>query len=347
VLSVRDGLLASSTRPGSDAVVMVTRVHSAIDAPFISTLGEGPGVAHRHGSPMVAGSTFSALLMRNWKPDEIGIATVLGLDLTKPAILPNFHITQGRLPRPGLNEMMIGEGALHLYPEFAPGGRAVEWQHQQWTVVGVYSTGSVMRDSQFLADLHQVQSAMRAPNRFSGVFVQLNSATAAQAFKKWVETRPGLDASAKTIAEDDYDIGKDFRQIMTLADTVITALMAVGAIFAALNVMYANVASRSGELAVLRALGFSRLPVLAALIAEAMLLALVGGALAIVVAMLGFDGFEARTLAGGWMVSFRFAVTASAIAISLALTLGMGFIGGLFPAIRAARLPIAQALREE
>lgn len=347
VLSVRDGILRSETRFGSDRVVMVTRQHGDMDASMVSMIAQAPGVARKNGEPLVSGTTFTALLIRNWKPDQLGIATVLALDTTKADILPNFHIIQGRMPRSGLNEMLMGEGALRLYPEFAPGGRKVEWQHRQWTIVGVYSTGSVMRDSQFLTDLRQAQSAMRASSKFSGAYVRLVDASAFPKFKKWLETKPSLDASVQTMAEDDYEIGKQFRLIMTLADGIITALMAAGAVFAALNVMYANVASRSSELAVLRALGFSRLPVLAAILSEAMLLALVGGVLAVIVAVLCFDGFEARTLAGGWMVSFSFAVTPTAALISLALTLGMGFVGGLFPAIRAARLPIVAALREE
>ena len=151
----------------------------------------------------------------------------------------------------------------------------------------------------------------------------------------------------KRLSEQDSELGKPFQIILSLAAAVITLLMSVGAIFASLNVMYANVSSRTGELAVLRALGFSRAPLLLALLSEAMLLAVVGGVLGVAAAGVGLNGLQSSTIMGSRQVTFEFAITLSSVATAMGLTLGMGFLGGLFPAIRAARLPIAVALREE
>jgi putative ABC transport system permease protein len=151
----------------------------------------------------------------------------------------------------------------------------------------------------------------------------------------------------KRLSEQDSELGKPFQIILSLVVAVITLLMSVGAIFASLNVLYANVASRTTELAVLRALGFSRAPLLLALLSEAMLLAVVGGLLGVAAAALALNGLQSSTVMGYRQVTFEFAITLSSVATAMALTLGMGFFGGLFPAIRAARLPIAQALREE
>jgi putative ABC transport system permease protein len=275
----------------------------------------------------------------------LGLATILTIDANKVTVLPNFHVVEGRMMRPGFNEMMMGEGATRIYPEYLS-GRMILWQLRKWRVVGVYSTGSVTRDSQFLVDLHQFQDATKAGNKFSEIYARLVSPAAFAGFKKYVEGLPALGATVKTMAEEDEEVGKQFRLILALADGVITSLMAIGAIFAALNVMYANVASRRGELAVLRTLGFSRFPVLAAILSEAVLLALAGGMAGVILAVFAFSGLEAKALMGGWLVSFRLAVTPTAISMALILTLGMGFIGGLFPAIRAARLPLAKALRD-
>jgi len=134
--------------------------------------------------------------------------------------------------------------------------------------------------------------------------------------------------------------------LLSTADGAITVLMAVGAVFGALNIMYANVAQRRGEIATLRALGFGRAAILAAVLSEALALSLLGGGLGVLAAYLLFNGYEASTSLGGSLTEFQFTVTPQAIAIGLLLTLGMGFVGGFFPAVRAARLPLARALRD-
>jgi len=346
VLAVRDGVAMSSARPGADLVAVVGSNAGPLDARALSTVEQTPGVARDADGPQTAGTAFSANLIRDWRPGQLGIAVVMGIEPRRAAILPNFRILKGRMYRPGLDEMMIGKGALQVFPEYAP-GRTMEWHHRRWKIVGIFSTGSDVQDTMFLADVHQALSAINRGNGYSGILARLTSAAAFDAFKQRLEAQPGLALKATRLSDQDDDMGKQLRVVLTLVAVVITVLMAAGAIFAALNIMHANIASRIGELAVLRALGFARLPLLAAVLSEAMLLALVGGALGIAVAALLFNGFETSTIMGARQVSFRFAVTPSAALSALALTLAMGFVGGLFPAIRAARLPIAAALREE
>ncbi len=230
-----------------------------MDAAALDVVNQAPGVARVDGKPQAAPVDLSALLIRNWRPDMLGIATVFAIDPDEAAVMPNFHVVAGRLMRPGYNEMMMGDGARRIYPEYAA-GRTIQWQRRDWTMVGVYSTGSLTRDSQFLVDLHQFQGATKSGDKFSQIYVRLASPAAFAGFKKYVEGQPGLAAGVKTMAEEDAEVGKQFRDILALAAGVITLLMAAGAVSAALNVMYANVATRSGELAVLRAVGFSRFP---------------------------------------------------------------------------------------
>ncbi|HLY06957.1 MAG TPA: FtsX-like permease family protein [Rhizomicrobium sp.] len=345
VLSVRDGIVRSGMRTGNDDIAIVTSDRKPLNNAALAAIGQLPGVAHDAAGPMAAATTAAPLLLRDWKPNLLGIAMVVGIEGRKTGVLPNFHIVAGRMFRSGLDEMIMGEGARRMYPAYAA-GQTLEWEHRSWKVVGVYSTGSITRDSQFLADLHQVQGAARMQDMLTGIYVRLASPAAFDALRRALDRQPGLDAKVQRLSDEDHDFGSEFEKVLMLADGVITVLMAAGAIFAALNVMYANVASRSGELALLRALGFSRSPILAALLSEAVALALIGGALGVLAAMLFFDGLQTSSLIGGHAVAFDFAVTPAAVGVALGLTLGMGFVGGLFPAIRAARLPVARALRE-
>lgn len=346
VLAMRDGIALSTTRPGADAIAVVTATSGRPDAHTLDLVGQTPGVSRDANGPMAGGVVVGANLIRDWRPDTLGIAVVYGIERSKIGLLPNFRLLKGRMFRPGLNELMIGKGAVRLYPEFGL-GKTMQWHHHTWKVVGEFETGSDVQDSLFLADLRQTQAAIAKGNTYDWVFVRLTSPAAFDGFKKSLEGKPGAGVDVKRLSEQDSDMGKPFQIVLSLAAAVITSLMSVGAIFASLNVMYANVASRTSELAVLRALGFSRSPLLLAVLSEAMLLAIVGGTLGVAAAVLGLNGFQSSTIMGSRQVTFEFAITLSSVATAMALTIGMGFFGGLFPAIRAARLPIAQALREE
>jgi putative ABC transport system permease protein len=345
VLSVSDGILRSETRPGTNQLAIVSGSHGPFDTSALNVVSQAPGIVQIDKKPAFAPVDSGALVIRNWRPDMLGIASIMTIDAKKAAIIPNFRVVAGRKMRPGFNEMMMGEGAVRIYPEYLA-GRSVLWRNRKWNVVGVYSTGSLTRDSQFMVDLHQFQDATRAGNKFSEIYARLVSPAAITSFKNYIAGLPNLGATVKTMAEEDEEVGRQFRTILIVAVSVITSLMAAGAVFAALNVMYANVTSRAAELALLRTLGFSRFPVLAAILSEAVLLAVAGGTVGILLAVLGLDGLQARTLMGGWLVSFRLAVTPLSILLALVLTLGMGLVGGLFPAIRAAYLSPATALRD-
>jgi putative ABC transport system permease protein len=346
VLATRDGIALSTARPGSEAIAVVSGSHGRPDAHTLDLIGQTPGVLRDANGPMAGGVVVGVNWIRDWRPDTLGIAAVYGIERNKISLLPNFHILAGRMYRPGLNELMIGKGAVRLYPQFGL-GKTMKWHHSAWKIVGVFDTGSDVQDSMLLGDFHQIQAAIAKGNGYDYISARLTSPAAFDAFKKSLESRPGSSVYVKRLSEQDSELGKPFQIILSLAAAVITLLMSVGAIFASLNVMYANVSSRTGELAVLRALGFSRAPLLLALLSEAMLLAVVGGTLGVAAAALGLNGLQSSTIMGSRQVTFEFAITLSSVATAMGLTLGMGFLGGLFPAIRAARLPIAQALREE
>jgi putative ABC transport system permease protein len=245
----------------------------------------------------------------------------------------------------GLNELIVGVNDIKLFDELGL-GKTVHWRARNWKVVGVFATGSARYDSSALTDLHQIQGLNGSGTRISSIFVKLTSPAAFPPFKTALLHDPRFRGTTQTLKDYEADIGRTLALMLSTADGVITLLMAIGAVFGALNVMYANVAKRGGEIATLRALGFARGAVLLAVLSEAVALALLGGGLGVAAAYLLFDGYEASTSLGGTLTEFRFNVTLAAIGIGLLLTLSMGLLGGLFPAIRAARLPLAKALRD-
>ncbi|HEY3778706.1 MAG TPA: FtsX-like permease family protein [Rhizomicrobium sp.] len=346
VLAMRDGIAGQMTAEGSDAVAIVYgNILGELTTAMLPAVEQAPGVQQSAQGPLVSATLFESLELPKWEPGLFAWAQLRGVDDKFALVMPHFRIVRGRMFRTGLNELIVGANDVRLFLELGL-GKTVHWRARNWKVVGVFATGSARYDSSVLADLHQVQGLNASGTRISSIFVKLSSASAFPSFKAALEHDPRFRASAETMKDYEADIGRSLSVLLSTADGVITLLMAIGAVFGALNVMYANVARRSAEIATLRALGFGRGAILFAVLSEALALALLGGALGVAAAYLLFDGYEASTSLGGTLTEFRFTVTLVAIALGLLLTLSMGFLGGLFPAIRAARLPLAKALRD-
>lgn len=270
-----------------------------------------------------------------------------GVQPTAFDVREEVRIVEGRKFEPGRNEIVAGRAAASQFAGLELGNR-LRWGENEWTVVGIFEAGGGIAESEVWADVGVLQPAYRRGSTFQSVYAKLDSPEAFTAFKDTLTSDPRLDV--KVIREPDYYASQS--QVLTglirTLGIVITVLMGIGAVFAALNTMYAAVSARTREIATLRALGFRSGPVVISVLAESLLLALLGGAVGAAVAWLAFDGFQTSTL--NWstfsQLSFAFAVTPPLIALGILCSLLMGLIGGLFPAIRAARLPVASALRE-
>ena len=205
-----------------------------------------------------------------------------------------------------------------------------------------------MYESEVWADLATAQSIFRREGGVSSMRVRLASPDVAGVLSQRMEDDPRLDLTLT--GEDEY-FRNQSQQLTVLIESFgygVAAIMAVGAIFAALNTMYTAVSTRTVEIATLRALGFGGMPVVASVVLEALLLALLGGAAGAAVAYFGFNGWTVSTLGGSFsQVAFDFAVTPELLVFGIVWAVGLGLIGGLFPAVRAARLPITTALRGE
>jgi putative ABC transport system permease protein len=257
------------------------------------------------------------------------------------------RIVQGRMFEPGRNELIAGVGAVNQFAGLELGNR-LRWGESEWTVVGYFSSGGTLSESELWCDARVLQPAYRRGNTFQSVYARLEDDVAFNEFKDALTTDPRLDV--KVMRESDYfsEQAETLHLIITGLGFFVAILMGIGAVFGAVLTMYSAVSARTREIATLRALGFSAGPVVLSVLAESLLLATVGGVVGGLAAYLAFNGYRAATL--NWdsfsQVAFSFLVTPKLMALGLASALVMGVLGGLLPAYRAARLPVATALRE-
>ena len=214
-------------------------------------------------------------------------------------------------------------------------------------MVGIFESGGNARESELVADAQTLNSAYRRGNSAQSVLVVLDSPNGFQTFKDAITSNPQLQVDVATEKEFGAQQSDRISRILSLVAYVVGGIMAVGAIFAALNTMYSAVSARSREIATLRAIGFGPVPVVVSVFVEALLLAMIGGAIGALIAWLLFNGHSVDTNGGGFggQLIFDLAVTPTLVTLGIIWACVIGVIGGLFPAIRAARLPVAAALR--
>lgn len=264
------------------------------------------------------------------------------------ALHDEVQIVEGRRFDPGRGEIIAGRGA-HI--EFAgiDIGNTVSLRQSEWTIVGIFEADGSAYESELWVDLPVAQSAFRLDGGASSMRLRLDSPQRIGELAERIENDPRLDL--ELFGEVEFFA----RQASGLTSTIrtfgyaVAVIMAIGAVFAALNTMYAAVVSRTVEIATLRALGFGRFPVVVSVMIESMALALLGGLLGAAVSYFGFNGYTVSTLSNASFsqIAFDFAVTPELLRDGLVWALGLGAIGGLLPAIRAALLPITVALRGE
>jgi len=278
------------------------------------------------------------------------MATVVGRGVTEAAftVRPELHIVAGRAFTPGHNEMLVGSSAARQYVGLEIGDR-VELRDQPWTVVGHFETGGSATESEVWMDLATAQAVFRRSGAVNSLRVQLQNAEPATSVNARIQNDPRVRAAL--IPETEFYGGQSKVQTALIERFAyfIAAIMAVGAVIAALNSMYAAVSVRTVEIATLRALGFGNVPVVTSVMVESLVLALIGGVLGGAIVYAAFDGYTASTLnnSAHAQVAFGFRVTPQLLQLGLAWALALGFIGGLLPALRAARMPITAALRGE
>ncbi|MGH8261163.1 MAG: ABC transporter permease, partial [Steroidobacteraceae bacterium] len=274
-------------------------------------------------------------------------APLRGIEPAGARTRPHFRLIAGRMFATGRREVIVGRGAAQTLRGLGVGD-VVRWGDADWRVVGEFADGGSVSESEIWTGARTLQDAYARGGSFQTVRALLASPGSFGAFVRQLKSDPRLDVSVLTERQFYAAQSAVIATVIRSAGTVLALLMGIGAIFGALNTMYSAVAARTTEIATLRALGFGAMPVVVSVIAEALLLALAGGVLGAAAAYLGFDGYEASTLnySSFSQVSFAFAVTPALMASGIGYALLLGLVGGLTPAIRAARQPVALGLRE-
>jgi len=352
MLSLARGFKATLVSSGSSGNALVLRagataeIMGAVTLDEVKVLEDAPGVARTAEGPLISPEVVVVAPFPLRATGTDANVQVRGVSPRALEVRSKVKIVQGRFFRPGVAELVVGRNATRTYAGLALDD-AVKFGGGTWSVVGVFDSGGTAFDSEVWCDGRVLNQVYHRPeNIFQSVTVHLTSSDALQQFKDAVTADPRM--SVDISREVDY-YDKQSRALTTLIvvlGSIVAAVMGIGAVFGALNTMYSAVAERSREIATMRAIGFGAASVVVSFLIEALLISSLGGALGCV-AVLPLNGFT--TGAMNWQtfshLAFAFRVTPALLLSGILFALVMGLVGGLPPAIRAARRPVALALR--
>lgn len=308
---------------------------------------DAPGIARdAEGKPVASSQKFMTAALRERRTGAETNITLRGVTGQAFKVWPEIRVVEGRLFTPGRRELIAGRGARGLFADVEI-GHEVEMINGPWTVVGVFEAGGAVYESELWGDAEMVFPGFSLTGHFSNVTAVLESDAAFDTLSRFISTNPQLQHQVKR--ETDY-----YReQSGQVADAIralgygVSVIMALGALFSAINTMYAAVRKRTREIATLRAIGFGRTPIVLSVLAESVVLCATGALLGAAVAAALFNGDSISTInwQSGGQVAFAFQVTQALVGQGVLGACVLGLLGGLLPAIRAARLPVALALR--
>ena len=353
VLSIAEGFRAAMKVGGAADVAIVlrsgadTEMTSGLNRDETRLIDDAPGVARDTNGPLTSSELFVIINLPKRSTGSDANVPFRGVSQAAMAVRGDVKIVEGRPWSPGRNEIMAGVGAAR---EFAglDLGKKIRIGQTDWEVVGIFSGGGGSAESEIWTDAAVLQPAYHRGNTFQSVYAKLTSPGAFRQFKDALTTNPQLKVKVVPQAEFLADQSSMLTKFIETIGFFIAAVMALGAIFGALNTMYSAISARTREIATLRALGFGAGPVVLSVMLESLAIALVGGAFGALVAYFAFNGFKTSTI--NWQtfsqIAFAFRVTPPLLLGGVMWAVLIGLIGGLFPALRAARLPIAAALRE-
>ena len=354
VLSMGQGFERTMMTGGDPLTAIVLRsgasseTGSLLGPDAVRLVKDAPGIARENGRPQA--SAEFAVIVRHIQARS-GRAMNIRLRGVEPAafmVRDEIRVVDGRPFHPGRYELIVGRAAARQLGNLST-GQSVRWGGSMWDVVGVFQGDGGNVESEVWCDIEMLKQAFRRQNAFQAVYAKLESPESLDVLRAALANDPRLEVDIRRESEYYAEQSRTLTTLITTAGMFIAILMGAGAIFAAVSTMYASVVSRTREIATMRAIGFGGTAVVCSVLAEASVLASTGGALGALAAWLFFDGYLVSTLNFQSMsqVGFAFAVTPALVAQGLAYAIGMGLIGAMWPAWRAARLPIVTALREE
>lgn len=353
VLSIAEGFRAVLDQAGSEDVAIVLRstatdeMGSNFSLEESRIVADAEQIARDADGAIVSAELYVVVevpLKRTGTPANVPLR---GVGDSAAGLRQGFELTAGRMFTPGTYEIIVGRGALSQFAGLEV-GQTVRSGTIDWQVVGHFRDAGSVAESEIWTDASVLQGAYSRGTSFQSVRARLTSPDALQAFQDQLTTDPRLSVRVFTEREYYEGLSATLVAVVRAVGVVIAVLMGLGAIFAALNTMYSAVSARTREIATLRALGFGSFPVIVSVLLEAVLIGLVGGVIGVIVAYLALNGVQASTLNFSTFsqITFAFTITPELLVQGLGYSLILGFVGGLLPSLRAARLPIVTGLRE-
>ncbi|OFV91828.1 MAG: hypothetical protein A3G76_06545 [Acidobacteria bacterium RIFCSPLOWO2_12_FULL_65_11] len=352
VLSIGEGFRAAMTMAGSPDRVLVMR--SGADSEMTSGIGgaeadvikQAPGLLRDGNRPVASAELFVLVDLNKRSTGTPANVPLRGIEPAALQVRDDVKLVEGRMFQFGTNEAIVGRASNRQFSVDL--GSEVKSGELTLKIVGIFTAGGSVAETEIWADGRVLQGVYRRGNSFQLVLARLDSPASFDTFKNWLTTNPQLNVQVRHESEYYAAQSTTMTSLIRGVGYTIAALMGIGAVFGAILTMYTAVASRTREIATLRALGFNTTSVLVSVLTESLALAAIGGLAGGTLAYLAFNGYQTSTMNFQTFsqVAFAFAVTPALLLQGLSYALMMGLVGGLLPAVRAARLPISSALRE-
>lgn len=354
VLSIAEGFSAAMRGSGSSERALVMRagadseLTSGAAGEHAELVKQAPGIARKDGVLMASAELYVIIdVPKKAAPTSSANVPMRGIEPAGIPLRPELSIVEGRLFQFGTNEVIVGLGARGQFLGLDVGNTIVSGQNR-WQVVGTFESDGGVAETEIWCDARVLQGVYRRGNTYQSVLVGLETSASFDTFRDALTTNPQLNVSVRRENEYYASQSQSLTRLIQTIGFAIAGFMGIGAIFGAVLTMYTAVATRAREIATLRALGFDTISVLVSVLAESLVLGAIGGAIGAAAAYAGFNGYQTSTMNFQTFsqVAFAFRVTPELVGMGLFYALAMGLVGGLLPAVRAARLPIPSALRQ-
>lgn len=353
VLSIASGFTAAMRDSGKPTRAIVMRsgadseMTSGLGGPEIDIIKQAPGIRRDGQTPLASAELYVIIDLPKISTNTPANVPMRGVQPTALQVRDEVQLVDGRLFEFGTNEVIVGRGANVQFQGLTVGNEVVSGENR-WKVVGVFAAGGGIAETEIWCDSRVLQGAFRRGNSYQTMLVRLDATDTFDTFRDWLTSNPQLNVQVRRETEYYAQQSRALSGLIQGVGVGIAVLMGIGAVFGAILTMYTAVSTRSREIATLRALGFNTTSVVISVLVESLALGAIGGAIGGVAAYLAFNGHQTSTMNFQTFsqVAFAFRVTPQLLVLGLVYALLMGLVGGLFPAIRAARLPIPSALRE-
>lgn len=353
-LAMSNGFRATLQGTGSDNVAVMLRagsqaeLNSGLSSEDVRLVEEAPGVARDpDGTPLVSGELYVIVDGTKRASGTEANLPLRGVGDQALRLREGFEVVEGRMFEPGTNELVVGASVLREFSGFDL-GETIRLGPNEWVVVGIFSTGGSVFESEIWADIAVIQNLYNRGTGVQSIRARLTSPDAIEQLRAWEEDEPRVNLDVETETEFFADQAGGTAVLIEYIGWPLAIVMAIGALAGAWNTMYSSVDTRMREIATLRAIGFSGFAAAVGTMVESLVLAAIGGLVGALAVYLLFNGVSASTLGSGFtQVVFSFAVTGGSVIAGMVMAVIIGFLGGLVPAIRSAYVPLLTVHRSE